>query len=60
MRIHTPPHNSLYQLVCGLQHHLREYGHADIKLLKSIFRSTPDGEMKQLNATGNYINKKEA
>ena len=35
----------------------------DVQILsfwKSIFRSTLDGEIKQLNATGNYINKKEA
>ena len=56
--------NSLYQLVCGLQHYLYEHGRADIKLFENPslhgFRSTLDGEMKRLNATGNYINKNQA
>ena len=58
------PPNSLYELVCGLQRYLREHGCADIKLFENPslcgFRSTLDGEMKRLNATSNYINKKQA
>ena len=56
------PSNTLYQLICGLQHQLREHGRAGIKLFENLslhgFRSTLDGEMKCLNATGNYLNKK--
>lgn len=58
------PPNSLYQIVCGLQRYLRNHGRADIKLFDNPafhgFRSTLDGEMKRLNATGKYINKKQA
>ena len=54
----------LYQLICGLQCQLREHRRADIKLFDNPslhgFRSTPDGEMKHSNATGNYFNKKQA
>ena len=43
---------------------LREHGRADIKLFDNPslhgFRSTLDGEMKRLNGTGNYLNKKQA
>ena len=56
------PPNSLYQIVCGLQCQLREHGRADIKLFENPalydFRSTLDSEMKRLNATGNYLNKR--
>ena len=56
------PPNSLCQLVCGLQWHLRNHGHANVKLFEDPalhgFRSTLDEEMKRLNATGNYVNKK--
>ena len=55
------PPNSLYQLVCGLQRHLRNHG---VKLFENHalhgFRCTLDGEMKRLNATGKYVNKKQA
>lgn len=58
------PPNTLYQLICGLQRHLRENGHADIKIFKNSalhgFRSTLEGEMKRLNLTGNFLNKKQA
>ena len=58
------PPNTLYQLICGLQRQLRERGHADIKLFDNPslhdFRTTLDGEMKRLNGTGNYLNKKQA
>ena len=58
------PPNSLYQLICGLQRNLRENGRADVKLFDDPalhgFRSTLDGEMKHLNATGNYVNKRQA
>ena len=58
------PPNTLYQLICGLQRQLCEHGHASIKLFENPslhgFRSTVDGEMKCLNATGNYLNKKQA
>ena len=58
------PPNSLYQLICGLQRNLRENGRADVKLFDDPalhgFRSTLDSEMKCLNATGNYINKRQA
>ena len=47
-----------------MQRQLREHGRADIKLFDNPslngFRSTLDGEMKRLNATGNYLNKKQA
>ena len=63
MVTHIPP-NTLYQLICGLQRQLREHGHADIKLFDNPslhgFHSTLDGEMKHLNETGNYLNKKQA
>ena len=40
---------------------VRNHGRANIKLFENPafhgFHSTLDGEMKQLNATGNYINK---
>ena len=52
------------QVVCGLQRNLRQHRRADIKLFDNPafhgFCKTLDGEMKQLNATGNYINKKQA
>ena len=58
------PPNTLYQLICGLQRQLREHGRADIKLFDNPslhgFRSTLDGEMRRLNGTGNYLNKKQA
>ena len=58
------PPNSLYQLVCGLQWHLRNHGRANVKLFEDPalhgFRSTLDGEMKRLNATENYVHKKQA
>ena len=58
------PPNSLYQIVCGLQRQLCEHGRADIKLFENPtlydFRSTLDSEMKCLNATGNYLNKRQA
>ena len=58
------PPNTLYQLICGLQRQLRERGRADIKIFDNPsfhdFRSTLDGEMKRLNSTGNYVNKKQA
>ena len=60
----SPPSSMLYQLICGLQRQLREHGRAGIKLFENPslhgFRSTLDGEMKCLNATGNYLNKKQA
>ena len=41
--------NTVYQLICGLQHQLRDHGHADIKVFDNPafhdFRSTLDGEM---------------
>ena len=50
------PPNSRYQLICDLQRNLRENGRADVKLFDDPalhgFRSTLDGEMKRLNATG--------
>ena len=58
------PPNTLYQIVCGLQRDLRDHGRADMKLFDNPslhgFRSTLDGEMKRLNGTGNYIDKKQA
>ena len=58
------PLNTLYQLVCGFQRHLREHGRADIKIFENpLFhdvRSTLEGEMNRLNGTGNYLNKKQA
>ena len=56
--------NTLYQLICGLQCQLHEYGLSDIKLFDNLslhgFRSTLDGKMKRLNGTGNYSNAKQA
>ena len=58
------PPNTLYQLICGLQHQLREHGCADVKLFDNPslhgFRFTLDGKMKRLNGTGNYMTKKQA
>ena len=58
------PPNTIYQLVCGLQRFLKEHGRADIKIFDipefHNFRGTLDEEMKRLNSTGCYINKKQA
>ena len=55
--------DSLYQLCCGIQRALREAGH-DVNIFKQFqfaqCRSVIDGELKRLNATGNYIEKKKA
>lgn len=60
---HYPP-NSLYQIVCGLQRYIRENGRADLKLLDCPdlhgFNRTLDSEMKRLNTTGKYIEKRQA
>lgn len=55
--------NTVYQLIHGLQHQLCDHGHANIKLDNPTFHdfcSSLDGEMKRLNASGEYINKKQA
>ena len=58
------PPNTLYQVVSGLQRFLREHGRADIKIFENPalhgFKATIDGEMKRLNKTGKYVNKKQA
>ena len=58
------PPESLYSLICGLQRYLRDKGRADIKLFNDTslhgFCCALDEEMKRLNATGNYIHKKQA
>ena len=55
--------DSLYQLCCGIQRALREAGH-DVNIFEQFqfaqCRSVIDGELKRLNATGNYIEKKKA
>ena len=55
--------DSLYQLCCGIQRALREAGH-DVNIFEQFqfaqFQSVLDGELKCLNATGNYIEKKKA
>ena len=54
---------SLYQLCCGLQRALRD-ADRDINFLEQFtfnhFRFVLDGELKRLNATGNYVHKKKA
>lgn len=56
--------NTLYQLICSLQHYLRENEPVDIKMFEKPnlhgFRTTLDSEMKCQNATGNCINKCQA
>ncbi len=58
------PPNTIYQLCCGLQRHLREHGRADVKMFENAFlhgfRTTLDGEMKRLNMTGMFVKKKQA
>ena len=53
--------DSLYQLYFGIQRVLREAGH-DVNIFEQFqfaqFRSVLDGELKCLNATGNYIEKR--
>ena len=55
--------DSLYQLCCGIQRALRDAGQ-DVNIFEQFqfaqFRSVIDGELKRLNATGNYIDKKKA
>ena len=55
--------DSLYQLCCGIQRALRDAGQ-DVNIFEQFqfaqFRSVIDGELKRLNDTGNYIDKKKA
>ena len=55
--------DSLYQICCGLQRALRNVDH-DVNFFEQFrfvnFHSVLDGELKRLNATGNYIHKKKA
>ena len=59
--IYSP--DSLYQLCCGIQRALREADH-DVNIFKQFqfaqCQPVIDGELKRLNATGNYIEKKKA
>ncbi len=56
--------DTLYQLSCGLLRSLREANRAEVNILEDAefvgFRGVLDGEMKRLNATGNYIEKQKA
>ena len=57
--------NTLYQICCGLLRHLRiNCNRSDVNFLNDRefqqFQSTLDAEMKRLNATGNYIEKRQA
>lgn len=57
------PLNTIYQLIRGLQCQFCDHGRANIKLDNPAFHdfcSSLDGEMKRLNASGEYINKKQA
>ena len=58
------PLASLYQLCCGLLHHLHASGRVEINIFKQAefhkFCTTLDSEMKRLNSTGQYIHKWQA
>ena len=51
----------MYQLCCGIQWTLREAGH-DVNIFEQFqfaqFLSVLDGELKRLNDTANYIEKR--
>ena len=56
--------DSLYQLCCGLLRSLREANRAEVNMLEdpefAEFRSVLDRQMKEQNATGEYIEKKQS
>ena len=58
------PPASLYQLCCGILHHLRAAGRAEVNIFEQaefhMFCTTLDSEMKRLNSTGQYIHKRRA
>ena len=58
------PPASLYQLCCGLLHHLHAAGRAEVNIFEQaefhMFHTTLDSEMKCLSSTGQYIHKRQA
>ena len=56
--------NTLYQIACGLQRHLRENGRAEINVLEDsqfkLFQDSLDAQMKRLISVGVGVNIKQA
>lgn len=66
-KVNGEPYNptTLYQICCGLLRHLRtNCNRADVNFLESSdfhqFRSTLDSELKRLNSTGKFVEKRQA